>query len=88
LQDEASCLQRRLFRRSDDATQNAAETFLYFITPAPRFVKDFLREDGSFVLQNEGVCGHCAFLSWLQKRCRKTALFPHVNDPDLDVSLH
>jgi len=24
---------------------------MYFITPAPRFVKDFLREDGSFVLK-------------------------------------
>jgi len=32
-------------------------------TPAPRFVKDFLREYGSFVLQNEGVCGQCARLS-------------------------
>jgi hypothetical protein len=27
-------------------------------TPAPRFVKEFLREYGSFVLQNDGVCGH------------------------------
>jgi len=42
LQDEASCLQRRVIRRSDDATQNAAEIFFYFITPSLRFVKDFL----------------------------------------------
>jgi hypothetical protein len=29
-------------------------------TPASRFVKDFLREDGSFALQKEGVGGHRA----------------------------
>jgi hypothetical protein len=29
-------------------------------TPAPRFVKDFLGEDGPFALQNEGVGDHCA----------------------------
>jgi hypothetical protein len=36
-------------------------------TPAPPFVKDFLREDGSFVLQHEGIRGHCAPSSLVAK---------------------